>query len=150
MRTRFIVIVLAVTALLIGGLGVGTAHAAIPDSDISQNTVHSTAYRVGNGDNLRFYGALSSVKDQATNVCYQMQYLKPAGNWTTSGFWIAENVTTVVEHCSWQTTDYQTWSIHDGLDVRGVRFVKISGGFGTNVGTHCNTATSCRNMYQGT
>jgi len=142
---------LGLAALLLGFVGVGAAQAAIPDSDISQNTVHSTAYRVGNGDTLAFYGALQAKGPDSPGVCYRMEQLTPAGNWVTSGFREAETdvVLNPAHHCSYNTAPYITWVIHDGLSVRGVRFFRYDLG-GANVGTHCNTATSCRNMYQGT
>lgn len=58
-RFAFIAVLLSLFTIV---LGVGAAQAAIPDSDISQNTVHSTAYRIGNGSNLQFYGALQAKR----------------------------------------------------------------------------------------
>jgi len=154
MRNRIIATFIALLTVIGFGIGLAaTAQAAIPDSDISQNTVHSTAYRVGNGDALAFYGALQAKGcfDCTNPVCYRMEQLTPAGNWVTTGF--REATTNVVlnpaHHCSFNTADYITWKIVDGLSVRGIRFFRYDLG-GANVGTHCNTATSCRNMYQGT
>jgi len=134
-------------------LGVGAAQAAIPDSDISQDWVHSTAYRVGNGDDLRFYGALQAHNMAHTSVdgCYEVQQLTPGGTWTEAGFSQAQTGDPVnpMIHCNYWPATNSLWRINDGLSVRGIRFVKLSGN-GSSVGTHCNTATSCRNMYQGT
>jgi len=136
---RRLLVAVAVAALMMGGLGVGSASAVV-DNDISTSYAHSTAYRVGNGSGLRFYGALQS---KGANQCYEMQYKTPAGNWTTAGFWISENrsVEPLID-CTNDQDEYTAWSIHDGLDVRGIRFTN-----GVNTGTHCDTADNCRAMY---
>jgi hypothetical protein len=139
----------AVTVAPAGNLGA----LSIPDSDISQNTVHSTAYRVGNGDTLAFYGALQAKGCGSCfdPVCYRMERLTANGDWVWSGFRWADTNTVVAPpfHCSNSASPYHTWKIEDGLTVRGVRTFRYDSG-GANVATHCNTATSCRNMYQGT
>jgi len=155
MRNRIIATFVALLTVIGFGIGAAaTAQAAIPDSDISQSTVHSIAYRVGNGDNLRFYGVIQAKPGPNGEVkCYQMQYKTPDGSWldgqgTTgdAGFWASEQFhVNPMSHCSNEMADYHTWIIKVGLDVRGIRFTN-----GQNTGTHCNTATSCRDMYQGT
>lgn len=136
--SRRVGLILALAALLLGFVGVGSAQAVV-DNDISVSYAHSTAYRVGNGASLRFYGVIQA---KAPGSCYQMQYKTPAGNWTTEGFYNSPTSQLIpLWHCQGDG-DYQDWSIHDGLDVRGIRFTN-----GVQTGTHCDSATNCRNMY---
>jgi hypothetical protein len=160
MRNRIIASVVALLTCIGFGIGAAaTAQATVTDSDISQNTVHSTAYRVGNGESLRFYGALQAKPGPNGEVkCYLMQYQVADGSWlngegtapgSDDGFWLGENVKVdgILQHCSNELATNRTWIIKVGLKVRGIRFTN-----GQNTGTHCGplSATACRNMYQGT
>lgn len=153
-------LILSLTALLFGIIGVesvqatpalhtGSVSALVMRNDISQNTVHSTAYRVGNGDNTRFYGTLQAKTYAGHEYCYEMQYQVADGSWLdgagstgNDGFWISENISeNPLIHCSNEIAPYRSWSIHAGLTVRGIRFTN-----GVNTGTHCGplSATECR------